>query len=111
MKLPNADKAVIDIRKITDYCLNDKHPTGKHKAVVFKSAFNINQRDSRIFMAAILKAIKSEEVVESGKDKYGKRYTVDCNFSNFGKEVTIRTHWIIKQNESFPRLITCFVKS
>jgi hypothetical protein len=32
MKLPNAGDVEIDVRKITDYCLNPEHPSGKHKA-------------------------------------------------------------------------------
>ena len=39
MKLPNGSLAIVDIRKIRNYCLNLDHPSGKHKARVFASAF------------------------------------------------------------------------
>jgi hypothetical protein len=32
MLIPNAENAVVDIRKLRDYCLNSEHNTGKHKA-------------------------------------------------------------------------------
>ncbi|MGB1110932.1 MAG: DUF6883 domain-containing protein [Gammaproteobacteria bacterium] len=35
MKVPNADKVIVDIRKLTDYGLNYAHPRGRHKARVF----------------------------------------------------------------------------
>lgn len=35
MKLPNGDRAVVDIVKLTDYCLSTTHPRGRHKARVF----------------------------------------------------------------------------
>jgi len=36
MKVPNADRAVVDIRKLRDYCLNLLHDEGKHKARLFE---------------------------------------------------------------------------
>jgi hypothetical protein len=38
MKLPNAERAVVDVRKLREYCLNAEHPRGQHKARVLKSA-------------------------------------------------------------------------
>jgi hypothetical protein len=38
MRLPNADRAVVDIAKLRDYSLNNSHPEGKSKARVFLSA-------------------------------------------------------------------------
>lgn len=38
MKLPNADRAVVEIEKLIDYCLSPEHPRGKHKARVFRAA-------------------------------------------------------------------------
>lgn len=41
MITPNAENAVIDLRKLTDYCLNAEHEIGKHKAGVFESALDL----------------------------------------------------------------------
>ena len=32
MKPPNGERAIVDIAKLTDYCLNPEHARGKHKA-------------------------------------------------------------------------------
>ena len=37
MKIPNADHAVIDPRKLTEYSLNAYHDDGKHKALLFRN--------------------------------------------------------------------------
>ena len=31
-KLPNPEKAFIDLNKLIGYCLNPEHPEGQHKA-------------------------------------------------------------------------------
>lgn len=31
MLIPNAENAVVELRKLRDYCLNAEHSTGKHK--------------------------------------------------------------------------------
>src|SRR5215467_6961546 len=37
MNLPNGERAIVDIRKPQEYCLNPQHPRGRHKARVFAS--------------------------------------------------------------------------
>ncbi len=41
MKLPNGERAVVDIIKLQDYCLNPAHPRGQHKARVFAAALGL----------------------------------------------------------------------
>ena len=41
--LPNPDRAVVDLAKLRDYCLNPQHEEGKHKARVFASALGLTQ--------------------------------------------------------------------
>ena len=46
MKLPNAENAFVDIEKILNYCLNQTHERGKHKARLFASVLGITAKDS-----------------------------------------------------------------
>jgi hypothetical protein len=41
--LPNSELAILDIRKIEDYCLNPLHPRGRHKAHLFRELLGITQ--------------------------------------------------------------------
>ena len=108
--LPNHQQAFIATEKLKDYCLNPFHPVGKDKAIVFKSALELTTQDADFLKEAILKALPKSEAISEREDQYGKRYTVDIKIRNLDKEATIRTGWIIKKSESFPRLTTCYVK-
>jgi hypothetical protein len=46
MKLPNGESAILDLRKIHDYCLSLVHPRGKHKARVFELVLGMTAEDS-----------------------------------------------------------------
>jgi hypothetical protein len=61
MKLPNHDRAVADIDKLTNYNLNNEHPRGKHKAKVFAAALGLTQEDASELQSALLAAANSYE--------------------------------------------------
>jgi len=108
--LPNYENAIIDVAKLRDYCLNPFHPRGKHKAKVFKSALDLNEKGAEKLEQYIRDALFSSEVLETSIDQHGKRYIVDVVVKKEFANVVIRTAWIIKANESVPRLVTCYVK-
>ena len=109
MKLPNADKAVIDIRKLTEYCLNKEHPRGKYKARVFASVFGLTQESAEELKQELARRIKDENCIKGESDVYGDRYIVDFMYRRNDKEAKIRSTWIIKKEEAFPRLTSCYI--
>ena len=109
MILPNAASAFIDDTKLVEYCLNFEHEEGKHKARVFQSALGITQSNFSVLKIAIIEAIQYENAVLTNEISFGKLYRVDFVMQHQTKNARIRTGWIIKSNEDFPRLITCFV--
>ena len=82
----------------------------KHKALVFKSALDLEKKDSELLKSIIFEALKTNDAVETFTDIYGIRYTVDIPYSIKDKQAVIRTIWITKTNENFPRLTTCYIK-
>lgn len=110
-KLPNAENAYVDIFKLRDYCLNPNHPVGKHKARVFKSELGINRTDAELLRDLILDSLPKNEAKINFEDKYGVRYTVNLKIRILNKERVVTTGWIIRSNENFPRLITCYLKT
>ena len=58
MKLPNAHRAVVDVMKLRDYCLNPRHEDGKHKARVFASALGLNETDAEWLRDRLLEAAR-----------------------------------------------------
>lgn len=109
MKLPNAARAVVEIEKLRDYCLSASHPRGKHKARVFATSLGITSDDVEELRDAILSAIVSEDATPTERDEYGQRYVVDFTMSRQEGQATVRTAWIIRANEDFPRLTSCYV--
>jgi hypothetical protein len=109
MKLPNADRAVVEIEKLRDYCLSSSHPRGRHKARVFITALGIAADDAQELKQAMLSAITSEEALPTEHDEYGQRSVVDFSMRRQGKEAVVRSSWIIRSTEDFPRLTSCYV--
>jgi hypothetical protein len=110
MLLPNFEDATVDIRKLTEYALDPESPRGRHKARVFRSALGYTMDNAEELRSAILGCLPISEAILGETDFYGERYTVDCRIKTETGEATVRTGWIIRQRESFPRLTTCFVK-
>ncbi len=54
--LPNPERAVVELVKLRDYCLDPDHEDGKHKARVFASALGIRQRDAEWLRDRLLEA-------------------------------------------------------
>ena len=63
MKLPNGDRAIVDIVKLRDYCLNPLHPVGRHKARVFQAALGIGREDAEALRMILLAAARDEDTL------------------------------------------------
>ncbi|MGZ8223397.1 MAG: DUF6883 domain-containing protein [Methylobacter sp.] len=110
MKLPNGVRAVIDIEKLRDYCLSAQHPEGRHKARVFLSALEITSSDAdKLREILLVAAAANNEALMTGTDQYGSRYTLDVLVTWKRHEALVRSAWIIKTSEDFPRLVSCYV--
>ena len=109
MKLPNAERAVVEIAKLRDYSLNAKHPEGKHKARVFTATLGITASDAS-WLRDELRRVARELDCELGRHtEYGQRFLIDFTLTRQGKATRIRSAWIVRSGENFPRLTTCYV--
>ena len=57
MKLPGGKNAVVDIAKLTDYCLNPTHTRCRHKARVFAIVLGLTTADAELLRQALLNAV------------------------------------------------------
>ena len=108
MKIPNAEHAVVDIRKLRDYCLNPQHNTGKHKARLFASVLGMSSDDAEELRSALLEAVRTHEAQLGERDRRGQRYTVDFTLDWHGRQAKIRSGWIIQSDAAPPRLVTAY---
>jgi hypothetical protein len=110
MLLPNGKLAIVDIRKLRDYCLNPDNPRGSGKARVFASALGITAKDADKLHARLLEIAVSEDAAIGELDLFGQRYTIDFEMETETGRAELRSGWIILRSETVPRLTTCYVK-
>jgi hypothetical protein len=109
MKLPGGDRAVVDIAKLRDYCLSPDHPRGKHKARVFAAALGLTADRADELQAALLAAAGTEEATVGDADEHGQRYAVEFIMHGPAGTARVRSSWIVRAGEDFPRLTSCYV--
>ena len=109
MRIPNAEQAFVDIGKLRNYCLSLQHPRGKNKARVFAASLGLTANDSEALRDAILLAILTAEAKMGEKDIFGQRYFVDFQIAGPITNANVRTTWIIRTGEGFPRLTSCYI--
>ena len=109
MKLPNPEKAIVDNQKLAGYCLNPNHADGRHKARVFKSALNLDINDVDELKTALMEAVKNNDAVPENRNQYGQKYIIDFPMTRGDRTAIIHSVWIVKNQENFPRLVTCYV--
>ena len=111
MLLPFAEKAYIDDQKLVGYCLLESHITGKHKARVFKAALGITATDFLVLREAVLTAVLLNEAQFVDSNQKGDLYSVDFIMKYNSQKANVRTAWIIRHSELFPRLVSCYVNN
>src|ERR1700744_3229937 len=107
--LPNGDRAIVDIRKLADYCLNPSHPRGRHKARGFRQAVGLQQGDAAWLRDALFEAARAGEAVAVATDPWGTHWRLDVTIRGHRKSAVVRTIWIVRTGEDLPRLVTFWV--
>jgi hypothetical protein len=107
--LPHGDKAILDTRKIEDYCMSPSHPRGRHKARVFREALGLQRSDAAWLRDVLLEAARSSEASPIAVDPWGTHWRLDAAIRRQGKSAVVRTIWIVRTGESAPRFVTCWV--
>jgi hypothetical protein len=109
MKLPNGGRAFIDIAKLRDYSLSARHPEGKHKARVFQAALGLGPDDVEWLRHKLLEAAATLPCEPGRLTAHGQRYSIDFTATRHGKTATLRSAWMVRTGEEFPRLTSCYV--
>lgn len=108
MLIPNAENAIVDIRKLRDYCLNPNHDDGKHKARLFSSMLGITAENAEELRQVLLEVVKTHQAQPGMEDEFGQRYTLDFTLKWQNRSATLRSGWIIEHHANTPKLTTCY---
>ncbi len=109
MRMPNAERAKVDMQKLVGYCLSPTHDLGKHKARVFAAALNWTVDNAEEVRTLLKQAATKYDATVGERDAYGQRYVVDFPVQGPRGDVWVRSAWIIRTDEDFPRLTSSYV--
>jgi len=108
MKLPRADKAIVEREKIVDYLLNATHPDNGGKAGFFLG-LGFSQDDWQLLAAAFRKAAGNQPVAKTMASSHGTKYIMDSRIETpSGKTPLVRTVWIVDAGLEVARLVTAY---
>ena len=108
MKLPNANKAVVEREKIVDYLLNPAHPDNSGKAEFFES-LGFRRKEWKTLAAAFLASARQAEVAQNLKSPHGQKYVIVGRIeSPGGKSPLVKTIWIVDSGVETARLVTAY---
>jgi hypothetical protein len=108
VRLPNAERAIVDDRKIRDYLLSTEHPVGRFKATFFQS-LGYSASDPKLLQEALLAHGGLGEAETGEASAYGQRYRVRGMLRGLaGRAASVVSVWIVPAGEEVPRFITAF---
>ena len=109
MRLPGGENAIVDLRKLQDYCLNLNHDKGKHKARVFKSALGLTAKDSDVLRQRLIMVAKENEVSRQIRCPFGTTFRIDFPMQHNDRSAIVRSGWLLEPGSIRPRFLTCFI--
>jgi hypothetical protein len=108
MRLPNANKAIVEREKIVDYLLNAAHPDNGGKASFFLD-LGFDWDNWQLLAAELRTAAENHPVSKNMASAHGIKYVVDGRIQTpGGKAPVVRVVWIVDSGLDTPRLVTAY---
>jgi hypothetical protein len=108
MNLPNAELALVERGKITEYLLNREHPENGGKADFF-TGLGFRSAEWETMAEALRRLAVGFPVSQSMESAHGKKYIVDGQVETpSGRTRGVRTVWIIDRGKTIARLVTAY---
>ena len=108
MKLPNADRAVVEPLKVRDYLLSPVHSVGRFKATFF-AALGYTQEGWRRLEADLRDQHLTQEAQLGPASRYGQKYEIRARLTGpVGRSTQVISVWIVRAGDDVPRFVTAF---
>jgi hypothetical protein len=75
----------------------------------FRAALGIGIAEADELRAALQMALCNQEALATNRNVHGQKYQIDFKMTRTDKFAIIRSVWIIRNDETFSRLVTCYV--
>jgi hypothetical protein len=104
VKIPFAERAVVEPEKVREYLLSATHPVGRFKAAFFSVLGYTDENWAEL--ARDLLPLRGDAV--QGKfSRFGNKYEVPAILTGpSGRSAAVLTVWIVRHGEEVPRLVT-----
>ena len=108
MRLPRLEQALIDPEKLSDYLLSPDHDRGRFKAALF-ATMGYGPENWRRLESDIRSMIAACDATPAGTSAHGQKFVVTGTLDGPARRPKrIRTVWIVRHGEQFPRLLTAY---
>ena len=107
MRIPGAERALIDPAKLRDYLLSTEHPIGRFKARFF-AALGFTQEKWELFERALREQHLTEEAEAGQTDGDGQAFTVRAILRGPAGQAPVVSVWFVRIGEAFPRFVTAY---
>ena len=108
MRLPNADRAVIDQAKLHGYLLSLNHPVGRFKAAFFLT-LGYTPEDWRQLEADFRGQHLTQDATLDEHTQYGQKYVIRATLVGpTGNSAEVVSVWVVRTGEEFPRFLTAY---
>lgn len=105
-RLPNAENAVIDPRKLRDYALDPHHDSGQYKAAFFAQMGYVAESWERL--AEDIRQQHLSQPAEPGQPSpFGRKFTITAPLQGpLGTARWVTTVWIFRPGQDAATLVT-----
>ena len=108
MKLPNGERAIVDIGKLQGTALIRTIPVAETRHVcLHQLEFAKRMRKNSERPSSRRRATRKRR--RGVANPFGQRYLVDFDLVREGRTIKIRSTWIVRAEEDLPRLTSCYV--
>ena len=108
MKLPNAERSIVDERKIRDYLLSRSHPVGRFKSSCFARA-GFGPENVELLITQLRDFALDEEAQLGDATEYGQKYLISGTLRGAsGSTLEITSVWIVPATAGVPRHVTVY---
>ena len=107
MKIPGAERAIVDAAKVRDYLLAPGHRIGSAKARFFEQlGFD---RQNWAVLQSELTRFAGQEASLGAATTFGQKYVVPGTIQGpSGRSAQLVVVWIVLNGEDFPRFVTAY---
>ena len=107
MKIPGAERAILDAAKVQDYLLSPEHLVGSAKSRFFEQ-LGFDHRNWTVLLDELYRFAKQVAQL-GGATRFGQKYVVPGTIQGpSGRVARLVVVWIVLNGEDFPRFVTAY---